>query len=163
MDRTGKRRILKLADILEADAKSKKGVKFNLGVVVHTDTPNDLGGEVRLDCGTQACAMGLAALSGEFERAGLTYLVRGHAIEMIFKGQMMSFDFAAKALFGIKDHEVDFLFTPEGYNEKLGNDYRGAKAERVVAKRIRDFATGKVKAPKPSDKENEYWYDEEID
>ena len=63
-----KRRLLKLADLLEADAENKTGVQFDLKGWGHShddDTP------VAVSCGTTACAMGLAVLSGAFADAGL--------------------------------------------------------------------------------------------
>lgn len=78
MNRTGKRRALKLADLLEKDAKNKKGIRFDLSTVFTAtaleegkDIPSDYVPEV--SCGTTACAMGLAAISGEFKRAGLSF------------------------------------------------------------------------------------------
>jgi len=66
-----KRRLLKLADLLEADAKNKKGVKFDLGTWgnLNEGTPEE---EV-ISCGTTACAAGLAAMSGAFKKEGLGY------------------------------------------------------------------------------------------
>lgn len=43
-----KRRLLKLAKLLREDAKNKKGVKFDLGVVTKTG----YGEEAKIDCGT---------------------------------------------------------------------------------------------------------------
>src|SRR4051812_18831228 len=84
----GRRRLLKLADLLEADAKNKKGVKFDLEVIAQRSVPNtDVYGfedsdflpddTVPIDCGTTACAFGLAALSGVFRRQGLSYTIDG--------------------------------------------------------------------------------------
>ena len=54
-----KKRLLKLADLLEADAKNKKGIKFDYWATANLADPKE-----PISCGTSACAMGLAALSG---------------------------------------------------------------------------------------------------
>lgn len=141
-----KKRLLKLADMLEADAKSETGIQFNLGTVVQMKQwPTD--GKVPVDCGTQACAMGLAAISGQFERAGLTYEISDVGFQMRFKDGPKGFGHAAMGLFDIDLSEADFLFTPGGYEELSYRDITGAKAELIVAVRLRDFVAGNVKAP----------------
>lgn len=140
-----KRRLLKLADLLEADAKNKKGVKFNLHIVGYVDgVPDDEN--VKLDCGTSACAMGLAAMSGAFKREGLSYKVTEgwmNNIEPTFNGRALMYDTAAMRVFDIKRREANFLFTPSSY-ECDYDQLKGAKGERLVAKRIRNFVAGKV-------------------
>lgn len=138
-----KRRLLKLADLLEADAKNKAGVKFNLGTVIDVDAAPEKGKPVELNCGTSACAMGLAAISGEFKRHGLSYKILTNGIvETTIDGRVRRYDRAAMTIFGISMDEADFLFTPSFYPCDM--DLRGAAAERYVAKRIRDFVAGKV-------------------
>lgn len=158
MNRTGKRRLLKLADMLEADAKNKKGIKFNLNTVAEPSDRQKSAKETSFDptvsCGTTACAMGLAAISGAFKRAGLSYDVDSweryfdnkwvHTIQTTIDGQIVDYDDAAVAIFGITLEEANFLFTPRCYGRLPKT---GAKGERIVAKRIRDFVAGKVKAP----------------
>jgi hypothetical protein len=60
-----KKRLLKLADLLEADAKNRKGIKFDLGTVAMSSAEdgNFIKGELEpsVSCNTVACAMGLAA------------------------------------------------------------------------------------------------------
>lgn len=84
-----KRRLLKLADLLEEDAANAKGVKFDLRVVAchakkHKEAPTSPyddgryfrpGERPTLDCGTAAGAVGLAVLSGAFKRQGFTYQI----------------------------------------------------------------------------------------
>lgn len=65
-----KRRLLKLADLLVKDARTKKGIRFSMDVVIARKNPE--AGAVKMDCGTTGCAMGLAAVSGAFKRAGLS-------------------------------------------------------------------------------------------
>ncbi len=142
-----KQRLLKLADLLEEDARKRTGVKFNMSTVINTKKAED--GMVKLDCGTQACAMGLAALSGAFKRAGLGYEIGGTTLKddgsldifTTMEGEYCEYDKAASELFEITPAQADFLFHPGYYpNEKL----RGAVSERFVARRIRDFVAGKV-------------------
>lgn len=85
MDATGKRRLLKLADMLEADAKNKKRIKFDLDFVGEPSSGEErmahwvgkIKWKPEVSCGTTACAMGLASISGEFKKAGLSYSVAG--------------------------------------------------------------------------------------
>lgn len=133
-----KRRLLKLADLLEADAKNKKGIKFDLGVVgtcYNEDSPFEM------NCGTSACAMGLAALSGEFKgTAKLSYRADGSYLIPTIGGRDVSYDRAAMKIFNITMRQADFLFTPSEYD----GIPKGAAGERLVAKRIRDFVAGKA-------------------
>jgi hypothetical protein len=130
-----KRRLLKLADLLEADAKNKNSIKFDL---------HDWGNarddkELALNCGTTACAMGLAVLSGAFKRAGLT---NGGSKYFILPehGDHLGFD-AAASLFDIRLNEAEFLFAQGKYASIY---QKGAVGERAVAKRIRQFVAGKA-------------------
>lgn len=142
-----KKRLLKLADLLEADAENKAGISFNMMTVIARDDV-ELGSAVPMDCGTQACAMGLAALSGAFKRdGGLSYKLRkmewgGFSIETTIDGRIRSYDRAGMAVFGLTMREADFLFTPDSYDH--GTPLSHAEGERNVAKRIRDFVAGKI-------------------
>lgn len=140
---TGKRRLLKLADLLEEDAKDKHGLKFDM-----TDWGSGVDKAKPVSCGTTACAMGLAGLSGAFKRAGLKVEFTGNEeafwLDFSFEGPTGSFVGpynSGKALFDLTSQEADFLFMPEFYPE---GKQIGAKGERYVAKRIRDFVAGKV-------------------
>lgn len=127
---TGNRRLLKLADLLEADAKNRKGIEFyffNWGTVSDPDKP--------LSCGTQACAMGLAALSGAFKKAGLTHKFGVYGeLDIQFRGRGAALG-AAMRVFAISSREASRLFAEGSYLTET----RGAKAERQVAKHIRKF------------------------
>lgn len=128
-------RLLKLADLLEADAKNKKGIKFdflNWGLVADTDKP--------MSCGTRACAMGLAALSGAFKRQGLTCRVKSTGAIVISHSGTSSPIRAAARLFNIKEFEAVYLFASSWELPEVS----GAAAERAVAKRIRKFVAGKA-------------------
>jgi hypothetical protein len=142
-----KRRLLKLADLLEADANNKTGVRFNLGTVVNPgkNLPKDAK-TVPVSCGTQACAMGLAAITGAFKRNGLSYRIDARPdetfIETTMYGTDIEYDDAAMELFGISYEEANFLFTPSFYPSR--SPKTGSRGELLVAKRIRDFVAGKV-------------------
>ena len=129
-----KRRLLKLADLLEANAKNPKGARFNLkrwGVVTDTRNP--------VSCGTTACAMGLAVASGAFKSAGLKSNFNDGDLYPRHNGK--SGFGAATSLFDISYIDANHLFCPDCYPI---NKLEGANAERYVAKRIRDFVAGKV-------------------
>lgn len=137
-----KRRLLKLAHLLESDAKNKKGIKFNLGVLGFAAFDDDKN--AKLDCGGSGCAMGLAAMSGAFKREGLSYKATGglmNNIKTMLNGRSLLYDTAAMRLFDISRSQANFLFTPSFYPR---NKLKGAIGERYVAKRIRDFVAGKV-------------------
>lgn len=144
-----KRRLLKLADLLEEDAANKKGVKFDLGSWATPSEGMTFANtkEVPVDCNTSACAMGLACISGAFKREGLTYefdyshIYGGHILEPNHEGNI-GFA-AARSLFDINDADSYFLFDPDEYPT---SKTKGAAGERFVARRIRDFVAGKTAA-----------------
>ncbi len=138
-----KKRLLKLADLLDADAKNKKGIKFDLA---HWARPAVAGVRfteeegVPVDCGTAACAVGLACISGAFKRSGFSYRLcdcegshRLHVIPTFNGEEDMN---AVEQFFAISDVEADNLFQAHSYPEKKR---KGAIGERAVAKRIRDL------------------------
>lgn len=129
-----KERLLKLADLLDADAKNKNGIQFDLSWFAKpADTKNP-----KVDCSTKACAVGLACLSGAFKDEGLSWTIDTGRREPIPSFKDVRGIDAAKAFFGVKENAFNFLFMPGRYPE--GDT--GAKAERAVAKRIRDFVAG---------------------
>lgn len=129
----GRRRLLKLADLLEADAKNKKGIKFDLGMWGLADDETK-----PVSCGTTACAIGLAVASGAFKSDGLSSR-NDFDLTPRFAGKQ-SWD-AVQALFSLGHREASFLFMDTFYSADLR---AGAAAEREVAKRIRDFVAGKT-------------------
>lgn len=136
-----RRRLLKLADLLEADAKNKKGVKFDIGTWGRSE---DGEAPVSVSCGTVACAMGLAVVSGAFKRAGLTNLLDDENPARICPAHKGESGFgAAVSLFDIQYKDAAFLFDGDYYPPSKST---GAVGERFVAKRIRDFVAGKVSA-----------------
>lgn len=137
-----KRRLLKLADLLEADAKNKKGIKFDLCTFCTTKSP-----DYPVSCGTRACAIGLAALSGAFKRQGLEFEFRNEDDEpelyFIFE-DMETWDgfVVAERFFDLERYEANFLFATHAVTINNG---AGAGAERALAKKIRKFvATGEL-------------------
>ncbi len=144
-----KARLLKLANMLDADAEKQTGIQFNMRTWGQVTDPND-----RVSCGTQACAMGLAALSGRFKRAGLSYSTNPSTSEdgtlvvspmHTDKSGYLTYDLnAAMTLFEIPYAAASYLFFPESYPDRL---LRGASAERFVAKRIRRFVEKDGKVP----------------
>ena len=148
-----KRRLLKLADLLEADAKNKTGVKFNLGIVVAPSKKLPLNAKtVPVSCGTQACAMGLAAITGAFKRNGLSYRtyridpqIDQLYVETTMYGEDVEYDEAAMELFDISSEAANFLFMPGCY--PIRSPKKGSRGELLVAKRIRDYVAGKVAPP----------------
>ena len=140
-----KRRLLKLADLLEENARNKKGMQFDINFVGKASS-FEAGYTVGVNCGTTGCAMGLAAISGAFKRAGLSYRIddgwnSARWIDTKWKGRILDFDHAAMRLFGIDNAMATFLFTPSYYPY---GKRRGAAAERFVAKRIRKLVAGKL-------------------
>lgn len=129
-----KRRLLKLAGLLERDAKRKTGIQFDLNTWGDVSNP-----EKPVSCGTQACAMGLAALSGEFKRAGLKASVNGYGgVEFNWNGRNTGDGIlVAQRLFDISDDDASQLFYASRYRTT-----EGAVAERAVAKRIRALVAG---------------------
>lgn len=149
--RTGNRRLLKLAAMLLADAKNKKGIQFDIQTVgrpsdgsIQDMTKFAKNKAVPLDCGTTACAMGLAAISGKFNKAGLGYkIVKDDFVMPIhttWNGRDRNYDQAAMQLFSITGREASYLFAPYTYPHNLRI---GAKGEREVVRRIKRVVEGK--------------------
>lgn len=149
MKKIYRERLRKLARMLVADSKRKKGIQFDLNTVGEAsgNVINSFDSEddwtPGLNCGTTACAMGLAAISGEFKRAGLTYEVSGGFIGTVYKGNTCSYIHAATKTFGLTNQEAYNLFSPNAYPPLKR---RGAIGERLVADRIREVI--KVNTPK---------------
>lgn len=132
-----KLRLLKLADLLEADAANPTGVKFDLRVVAQRVDGSRASKDMPLDCGTTACALGLWCLSGQFR--GVTKSVWGQDIFPLYKGR--SGRDAAEIYFEIDRVTSGWLFINSYYGHQ---PTKGAAGELAVAKRIRDFVAGKA-------------------
>jgi hypothetical protein len=142
-------RLLKLADLLEADANNEKGVSFDLTAWARkrvgstgefSNCSFDIGEVVPVDCSTAACAWGLAAISGKFAADGVGYRVSIIGVlTPTFDGKT---DYeAAETFFEIGYRQTAFLFDPEYYPE---TKLKGRDGELFVAQRIRDLAAGQV-------------------
>lgn len=132
-------RLLLLAELLEADAVKADGIKFDIGIWGSAE------GQVSQSCGTTACAMGLAVLSGKFEQYGLynSAVLSSQILPAMKHSEYdistTGFDAGAE-LFGITFPESTYLFYDGTYPE----DSRiGAKGELAVATRIREFVADK--------------------
>ena len=148
-----KKRLLKLAALLEADAKNKRGIKFDLYIVAAPSRENSDKKDFKpqVTCGTTACAMGLAAVSGAFKRkeaGGLSFIIGNGSnvvgemdIHTTVMGKKMSYDNAAEKIFHISRVAARYLFAPRSY---LGRPTKGAEGELYVAQRIRSFVEGFV-------------------
>lgn len=156
-------RLERLASLLERDAANETGVKFDLGTWASPGDSSkawhDNSELPRVDCGTSACALGLAAISGEFEADGLTAIYepfasasvdpvtgkpRAYHLYPAYKThpegyQYLGFD-AGEHFFDITDDDAKYLFDPDCY----ANTILGADGEREVALRIREFAKGNI-------------------
>lgn len=141
-----KRRLLKLADLLKTNAKNRKGAKFDLNRWGKVSSDDDL-----MSCGTTACAAGLAAISGAFKRSGLGYKLvprfdSGYNITITLNGKCRDHSgrvgsyHSIQEFFALSEDEADFIFLKTSYEWST----KGAEGERAVAKRIRDFVSGKV-------------------
>lgn len=136
-------RLQRMITLLERDAANPKGVKFDLGrwaAPVGRIAYADLATAApKVSCDTTACAMGLAAISGEFKAEGMSF-----SFQQMFDGNYQlipTFEEhegfgAAVEFFGIKYGEATFLFDPENYTKQCR---QGAKAELVVADRIKSL------------------------
>lgn len=141
-------RLLKLADLLEADANNEKGVSFDLGAWIQKRNPSGefttsgfvYGEVVPVNCNTAACAWGLAAISGAFADDGVSYTIDGYD-RLIPTFLDKRYFVAAAYFFEISESESGFLFDPDFYPE---SKLRGRDGELFVAARIRELAAGKV-------------------
>lgn len=131
---TPKERLLLLADRLDADAANPNGMKFDLLNWFSDETVNgyDSPTQLKPDCNTTGCAIGLAMLTPEFNAEG-------------FKAEKYVFDpefgddvgwVAVGGYFELTRDECERLFQCSFYPEALR---KGVDGERAVAARIRDF------------------------
>lgn len=144
-------RLLKLADLLEADAANPKGVKFDLDTwasdarMIDLKWDNDLIESLKYDpntkiipvsCQTAACAMGLAAISGAFKDEGLSWRINSDGWLVPTFNETESFT-AAEEFFDLDGYgEAEYLFSSDRYPHA---DRKGQQGELAVAKRIREF------------------------
>lgn len=131
-------RIQRFILLLEADRVNPTGVKFDMDWWCRPAKATSINGYIDkviqpdISCNTNACALGLAAISGVFKDEGLTYEQSGGQLVPIF-GNMRDFD-AGAAFFGIGPMEAGALFDPYYYPAALR---QGAAAEQEVVNRLR--------------------------
>lgn len=141
-------RLLKLAELLEADAANPEGVKFDLTAWGYSTIA---GGDrfdnkfrrdqkvIPVSCDTAACAWGLAAISGIFKEEGVSFEISASERALVPSfNNLYGFD-AAKAFFELGEdtdglEQVSTLFDTPSYMF-----LKGAPAELEVAKRIREL------------------------
>ncbi len=138
----GAERLMRLRDILVADANNPKGARFDLdgwampagiGGMSWDELKDHLSGwEPAMNCGTAACAVGLACLSGEFASEKLAFHRDGDSIAPVFGGYRHWS--AVKLFFGLNEKEAEHLFQSDSYHVA-----QGAEAELAVAHRIAVF------------------------
>lgn len=155
---TAKKRLRLLAKLLRADARRKNGIKFDMGTFGDFKTP-----EPTMDCGTRACAFGLAAISGKFKRVGLDYEVKPRErfmgdvenYRMIFTYKGDSFGQndmeVASHVFDIPESLAGWLFGGQASRIK-----RGAKAEIQMAEIIEKTVKGDLPEDIKADLFNEF-------
>lgn len=133
LSRKARNRLTKLRELLLLDARRKRGIKFDMstfGIVKD-------GGAPGMDCGTRACALGLAALSGQFR--GLSLSIDCYSIaRILWKGSYIGAFHAGELAFDIPDSLAWTLFT-SGVMKKS----KGAAAERELAGLIKNILAGK--------------------
>lgn len=129
-------RLTKLVNLLKEDANNPVGVSFDMSAWIRVRDPDENWPFLRerpdsipVQCDTQACAFGLAAISGIFAEDGLTYQLLGSTLVPEYQGQS-GFD-AACVFFEISTRNAVMLFDPAVYDIK-----EGAQAELEVVKRI---------------------------
>lgn len=135
--RTGNNRLITLSELLEIDAATETGIRFDFNSWGHVDADNPMS------CGTDACAFGLAAISGVFRKQGLRYKIpngcMGATIEIGLKQSNGRIAWspadAGTKLFYISDYDFSHLFA----GEQGLSCATGAVAEIEVAHRIRDY------------------------
>lgn len=138
-----KRRLLKLAALMDevADRVPKSGPKFDITTWGQTKVNGegfaDLDKHPVLSCGTAACILGEAALSGAFKRQGLRYTVDAGGRIVVRLGAHDGFE-AAQELFGLTRDETHAIFA---YSELYGPGVmpKGRRGALKAAKTIREF------------------------
>jgi hypothetical protein len=131
---TSDRRLLKLADFLEALPRKRFNYDRWVGM--------DWQGALDLSCGTTACALGWAATMPAFRRAGLILNRDCVGNEVTLKHDPGTYPAAAAAeVFGLLEREAYFLFYPSypswSNGERQSPDRNSTPKQ--VARHIRRF------------------------
>lgn len=130
--------LLKLANLLDTNAANPNGVKFDYDYWGHV--PRDT--EVAMNCGTTACALGLAAISGQFP--GLSYVmgrwdphIKAYWLEITDSEKRIGSPFLyAATVFDIPRGDAKLLFLHMHITKN------GAEGERQLAGIIRRYVNG---------------------
>ena len=140
-------RLKRLVALLERDASNPEGVQFDLGTWASPAGGGmtwDTAEQPKVDCGTRACAMGLAAISGEFTAEGLSHQFEPYhgGFQLCPRivdelGRVQTHMQAATALFGIDLDAAQWLFDPSYYSSDIPTNERDG--ELAVAARITGF------------------------
>ncbi len=126
--------------LLERDMNNPKGVKFDMSYWAKVADSYSRysfvdGKQPTVDCGTNACALGLAAISGEFAAEGLKYDISSEGDLLPTFNDKQDFEAGAE-LFGISKHDAQVLFDPWYYPR---TQRQGAAAEQEVIDRIKNL------------------------
>jgi hypothetical protein len=92
----------------------------------------------RVECGTTACAVGLACLSGAFAADGLTYEIEKRGMIPLY-GDCDNWE-AVEAFFGLTRKQSTLLFSADEYLEGSGTPLAVAKRIRALVDRSRRAA-----------------------
>ena len=143
----GNRRLLKLADFLDALPDER----FSFRHFVDDDVWK---GKTDLSCGTTACAIGWATTMPMFRKLGLRMLkpdryrsatpgIVGDDCFFTYDGgyEVGACDRACERLFGLSAKETEQLFIPDYYGE------RGGLSERATRKEVSDNIRAFVASP----------------
>lgn len=147
-------RLIRLAELLEADAANPTGLKFDLGFwaapvefsgKAFSERDKLVEGGLKLtevsktivNCNTAACAVGLAVLSEAFADQGLTGTINECNGELIPKFEHNDGWHAVQYFFDINGDDAERLFSSGSYSVS-----KGAAAEEAVALRIRRYVNG---------------------
>ena len=143
----GRKRLLRLADMLMKNSRNKKGARFDYG---DWGTVDNAGQKPKMNCGTTGCALGLAAISGRFR--GLGFYIEPDSYHIQIGLDQPGFDPRRGSTDHIEVGAKYFEITLNQSSHIFGgnvpcddNNTEGAKAERTVAKAIRQFVKGKYK------------------
>ncbi len=158
------KRLRRLEALLRKDAKRKRGITFDMGVWGEVNLPEKVvdrmeesgrmlsGAQAKkyitMNCNTRACALGLAAISGEFPSLTIKVDIAGDVVPY-YRGQNGLH--AGIEAFELTDRQACWLFMPSSYGD---SSLTGAEMELQVADRIHDM----IKAGcAPGEESGEEW------
>lgn len=85
-----------------------------------------------VECGTAACAVGLACLSGEFSHDGLSAVKYQDGTILPIYGEASNWD-AVQGFFGLSQRQALYLFDENSYDVRQGQLAAAAVAARIRA------------------------------